>query len=680
MANSMQWNGRTLILTAVVGGICLLALCMVIWRAEHILHLAQSDQGRDADLGVAVRTVVSQPNPGFEAIGAPAVFKSIAIYAGKLYLSGPQGLSVYSLNGDLEKVYHVGIELPTAALGRMAVGMVAGARQPELLIATDGAGVLAFDGQGFRQIVSSTAEARRVTALLPLSSGRLLLGTPKLGVLVFDGKTLKRFHPSLDNYYVTALAGTESSFSVATLNDGLLLWRGGETTHVGEEQGLPDRRVESIAVHGDITYAGTPVGVAEVREGKVQRVLANGEFAHALLLDGDQLFVGPMDSAITRLRLNEAGNGIHARRPIAALTAEKQDSSGKQADKEQPRAMNRKPASVEARNEVAAPAIEEFLASGENRYALTGSGLLQLGADGAWRRILSSGAAQLTDRNISSLAVTSDGRLWVGYFDRGLDILSATGGNAIHVENEQVFCINRILENPQQGEVAVATANGLVLFSRDGRQRQVLGKDAGLIANHVTDLALYREGADGSMVLATPAGITFLEPGGAHSMYAFQGLVNNHVYALGASGNQVVVGTLGGISLLRSGIVQQNLTVANSGLKHNWITALAPVGGDWLVGTYGAGIQRLSANGQVTQTDASGQGIIVNPNAMAADGQMVVAGTLGQGLLVGDRTGTRWRTITAGLPALNVTAVAIDHGQVYVGTENGLVRIVEDKL
>jgi len=672
----MQWNRRTLILPAVLGGICIVALGTVIWHVERTLHLAQREIGRDADLGFAGRTVVSQPNPGFEAIGAPAVFKSIATYAGKLYLSGPQGLSVYSANGDLERVYHVGLELPTAALGRMAVGMVAGARQPELLIATDGAGVLAFDGQGFRQIVSSMTEARRITALLPLSSGRLLLGTPKLGVLVFDGRTLKRFHPSLDNYYVTALAGSESSFSVATLNDGLLQWRGGETTHLGEEQGLPDRQIESIAVHGDVTYAGTPMGVAEVRNGKVQRVLANGEFAHALLLDGDQLFVGSMDSQITRLRLSKAGNGINARRPIAALTAEKRNSSGKQADKEQPRVGNKKPAAVEARNDVAAPGIEEFLASGESRYALTGSGLLQLGMDGSWRRILSAGAAQLTDRNVSSLAVTSDGRLWVGYFDRGLDILSATGGNAIHVETEQVFCVNRILENPQQGEVAVATANGLVLFSRDGRQRQVLGKDAGLIANHVTDLVLDREG----MVLATPAGITFLEPGGAHSMYAFQGLANNHVYALGASGSQVVVGTLGGISLLQSGIVQQNLTVANSGLKHNWITALAPVGGDWLVGTYGAGIQRLSANGQVTQTDASGQGMIVNPNAMAADGQMVVVGTLGQGLLVGHRTGTRWRTITAGLPSLNVTAVTIDHGQVYVGTENGLVRIAEDKL
>ena len=137
------------------------------------------------------------------------------------------------------------------------------------------------------------------------------------------------------------------------------------------------------------------------------------------------------------------------------------------------------------------------------------------------------------------------------------------------------------------------------------------------------------------MALATPAGITFLDSGGAHSIYAFEGLVNNHVYTLGAGNGQSMAGTLGGISRLQDGTVQQNFTVANSGLKHNWITAMIPAGGDWLVGTYGAGVQRLSANGQITATDASGQGIIVNPIAMASDGHQVVAGTLGRGLLVG---------------------------------------------
>ena len=137
---------------------------------------------------------------------------------------------------------------------------------------------------------------------------------------------------------------------------------------------------------------------------------------------------------------------------------------------------------------------------------------------------------------------------------------------------------------------------------------------------------------------------------------------------------------LGGLSLLEGGSVRRNLNTATSGLKHNWITALAAVGNDWLVGTYGAGVMRLSADGSVTATEATLAGVVVNPTAMAADGRLTLAGTLGRGLMVGDVTGMRWRTVTAGLPSLNVTALAIHDGAVYVGTENGLVKIDEGKL
>jgi ligand-binding sensor domain-containing protein len=325
--------------------------------------------------------------------------------------------------------------------------------------------------------------------------------------------------------------------------------------------------------------------------------------------------------------------------------------------------------------------VEQFLAVGNSRYALASDGLLTLEADGQWRRTLGNSGSQLTDRNVSALMVGSDGRLWVGYFDRGLDVFSAAGGAVNHVENEHVFCVNRIVEDAKRSSVAVATANGLVLFDKDGRQKQVLGREAGLIAEHVTDVAVYGDG----MALATPAGITFLDNTGAHSLYAFQGLVNNHVYALGAgldqSGHdQLVAGTLGGLSLLEAGQVRKNLTAATSGLKHNWITGLAAVGNEWLVGTYGAGVLRLGADGKVTSTEATRTGVVVNPTAMVADGRVVLAGTLGQGLLVGDAGGTRWRTVSAGLPSLNVTALAIRNGVVYVGTENGLVKISEDKL
>jgi ligand-binding sensor domain-containing protein len=728
----MRLDRRQVAALAIVAALVCLTVCgAVIWRVERALSSSRRDAAQGELLGFEAHTLGVQPNPGFEGIWAPAVYKSAAVFEGQIYLAGPAGLYAYAADGTLERIYRTGIDLPAAPLGQMAVGMLADAHQPELLIATLGEGIVAFDGHLFRQIASTNADARVITSLLPLASGRLLIGTAKLGLLIYDGKTLKRFHTTTNNVYVTALAGSEAELWVGTLNDGLLWWHGGQTDRIGEEQGLPDRRVEQIALANGRAYVGTPMGVAEVREGKVARVLAKGRYAHALMADGNALLVGQMEAGVLRVSLSGQENDVQARRPIAARIGVESGSNlgGKRSSGAKAhgdfdgvmRGLKPPPPSAGAKAhgdfgalsarlkscpdtkqdssaECRTPSyqagqftheqftreqflheqftVEQFLAVGDARYALATDGLLQLEPDGAWRKILGGGGGQLTDRDVSALLLASDGRLWVGYFDRGLDILSATGGKVEHMENEHVFCVNRIVEDTRQGAVAVATANGLVIFDRDGHEKQVLGREAGLIADHVTDVALY----GGGMALATPAGITFLDKSGAHSIYAFQGLVNNHVYALGASGDKLVAGTLGGLSLLAGGEVRRNLNTATSGLKHNWITALAEVGNEWLVGTYGAGIMRLTADGSITPTDATRTGVVINPTAMAADGRLVLAGTLGQGLMVGDANGTRWKTVSAGLPSLNVTALAIHNGIVYVGTENGLVKIDEGKL
>jgi ligand-binding sensor domain-containing protein len=40
----------------------------------------------------------------------------------------------------------------------------------------------------------------------------------------------------------------------------------------------------------------------------------------------------------------------------------------------------------------------------------------------------------------------------------------------------------------------------------------------------------------------------------------------------------------------------------------------------------------------------------------------------------------RWSAVTNGLPSLNVTAFTARAGEIYIGTENGLVRIPEANL
>ena len=40
----------------------------------------------------------------------------------------------------------------------------------------------------------------------------------------------------------------------------------------------------------------------------------------------------------------------------------------------------------------------------------------------------------------------------------------------------------------------------------------------------------------------------------------------------------------------------------------------------------------------------------------------------------------QWTSVTAGLPSANVTALAARGGVLYIGTDNGLMRVPEGRL
>ena len=611
------------------------------WRASRALRAVTEEVRSQREIRFAVRSLPDPPEQIFESISTPAVFFQAAQFHDDLYIAGPAGLSQYNPSGTLLKQYGVGRELPSSPLVAIAPAVLADSREQELVVATAQDGVLVFNGRTFRQIFPQDADARTVTSVLPVASGHLLIGTRKRGVLLYDGKQITALHPSLSSLYVTTLAGTESDLWVGTLNRGVLHWHAGETESFDEEQGLPDPQVQSIAISGDRTYVGTVLGVAVFERGRFSRTLAPGVLATALLPSAGQLLVGSEDQGVIAIPLEE-------RRPNAGLAGS-----------------------------VGLDEVHQLFGVGDAVYALTRSGLFRMEAHGlGWQPVLRPGAAVLSDRNVSALATDSRGRLWVGYFDRGLDRLESNHGPAIHIDNEHVFCVNRIFPNPKDGTVDVATANGLVRFDAAGTQEQVLTRADGLIADHVTDIVSYQDG----LALATPAGLTFLDATGARSMYAFQGLVNNHVYALGVSGDQLMAGTLGGLSLLDKGDVQVNYTTATSGLKHSWITAVVPVGPEWMVGTYGAGVVGLDRSGHFHSFESATGQFEINPNAMLVTRDHVFAGTLGKGLYVYERQSERWFAIQEGLPSPNVTALAAANGYLYVGTDNGLVRVSEEKL
>ena len=89
---------------------------------------------------------------------------------------------------------------------------------------------------------------------------------------------------------------------------------------------------------------------------------------------------------------------------------------------------------------------------------------------------------------------------------------------------------------------------------------------------------------------------------------------------------------------------------------------------------------RMDRDGQWHGFSDLTEGFVVNPNAMLASGGMVYAGTLDQGLYVYQTATQRWTRVAAGLPSLNVTSIAANGGQLFVGTDNGLVRTMLEAL
>ena len=620
--------------------VLLVAVALVFWRASRVREEAAAEVRARSELPYRVVPVDRVVSPAVEPVSANPGFRDVAAYKEMIAVSARAGLFLYDRNGALTRTYRSGIELPPAELGGVSVGIAGSSGEPELFIATRGEGLLAFDGARFRQILPDDSGLRVVTAVLVLGSGRVLLGTQRQGLLVFDGRNLAPFHARLKNAHITALAGTDGDLWIGTLENGVFHYHGGELEEL--LPALPDPQILSLASADGAAFVGTPLGVVEFRDGRRLRTLAEGFFARSVAPHGDALYVGTEDEGIVRV-------------PLAARPPARTDSP---------------------ETGIPAEAILRFANLEGDLYAIGENAIYRYdGAPRHWQGVLTAGPAVMSDRNVAALALSA-GRLWIGYFDRGLDVVDAGLVQATHQEDDTLYCINRIVDDAEGARTAVATANGLVLFDSSGRARQVMGRKDGLLSDHVTDVA-FREGG---MVVATPAGLSFVDRTGVRSLYVFHGLVNNHVYSVAAYGRQTVAGTLGGLSVLEDDSVRVNYTTANSHLKHNWITALVRAGGEWFAGTYGAGVLRLDGLGEWHTFPGMPEGVVVNPNAMVASGDRVYAGSLANGLLLYDRQLGRWTTTTMGLPSKNVTALAAGGGYLYAGTDNGLVRISEGGL
>src|ERR1017187_7606025 len=384
---------------ALVPAIPRVASALVFWRASDARKEAAAEVLSKSEFPFRVIPVDRVAPSAVDTVSAIPGFRDLATYQDRIVVSARAGLFLYERSGALQRQYRTGIELPPAEPGSMSVGIAAGSVEPELFIATRGEGLLAFNGARFRQILPADAGLRTVTSVLLLGSGRILLGTERQGLLVFDGRRLAPFHPRLKTTHITALAGNDGDLWIGSLANGVFHYRAGQLEEL--LPALPDPQVLSLAIEDGAAYVGTPLGVVEFRDGRRRRTLADGFFARALASRGETLHVGTEDEGIVDVPLRS-------------------------------RPAPRMPAPVAA--PAAAPTVPILrLANLEGEvYAVAESAVYRYDpAARQWRPVLSAGPSVMTDRNVAALAL-SGGRLWIGYFDRGLDVVDASLEHAVH--------------------------------------------------------------------------------------------------------------------------------------------------------------------------------------------------------------------------------------------------------
>ena len=647
LKSKSSWVSVVLILVGV--GILIAAISFLIrWNKQ----IAQERE----DLALAARVEVQESvlrapsTDGITLFLHSADVRGTASLHGIRYFATSGGLIALDSGGSVKRRYTTLDGLTDNDLTTLAVF------HNRLYIGTATAGMMAFDGITFTGFRFVKPRASRVSVLVPTET-ELLIGTLDAGLFEYDGERFSRRLNTVagaDFDKVTALLSSNSRLYIGTQDKGLYLWREAQLHHFSTPEGLPAARVTGLSplpASEEIAIA-TDFGVVTLNEANAIRLLSKQPNITSLAVSRGRLYAGLFSGGLVEVKQDSEN-------PLSYIS------------------ISDRSASPETRPATLTVAEEGRL------WALTSDGAFARDEEGnspAFEPVFHTPQSDriLTASHITSLAVDTQKRLWVGYFDCGLDLLSLeTVERLVHLEDERLREINFIAVDEAQDRSLVATSRGLVTLDSHLKQSVQTREQGGLIDNaiaHISFVEDVRSVLGKRIVVATAGGLTDYAQGRARSITAFHGLSSNHLYTSASVGSRLFVGSLAGVAELEGLRVIRIYKKSNSNLSEDWVTALGEAEGVLYIGTIG-GVNALLPTGEMINfTDEIGSPE-VNLNAMRVDGENLYIGTSDKGVLAYNVRERKWSRLSVGLPSPNVTAIASDDRFLYVGTLNGLARV-----
>ena len=645
------------------------AVIIYVVRLNRGIALQQDRQADSARVQVEERSLRAPSSDGLTLYLNAADVRAVATFRDARYLATSGGLIAVDDAGHVKRRYTTLDGLPDNDLTALAVF------RDRLFLGTGSAGLVAFDGNAFTGYTFTKPKATHVTVLVPTET-ELLIGTLDGGLFEYNGERFSRRVNSAagaDFSRVTSLLPFESRLYIGTQDSGLYIWREAHIERVSPNDGLPSPHVTSIAeatsalAGNGLVVVATDFGVVALDSANQIKPISNRPNVTSLAASAGHLWAGLFSGGIVDLSANQTRESSKSTAPISTSseTAGLPASVPSTVCLKDGKLWVLTPEGAFARDEQATHPVFESIA-----------GAL------ASERMLTAG-------HVTALSIDEAGRLWIGYFDRGVDLISADTSERIsHIEDDRVREINHLAFDRGEDRMVAATSRGLVAFGSALKQTLMTRAQGGLINDSVAQISFGEFGSPllastsgtgigggRTMVLVTAGGLTQVTGGRARSITAFHGLASNHLYTSAAAGSRLFVGSLAGLVELEGLRVVRTYKTSNSRLSHDWVTALAEAEGTLYVGTNGGGVDALLPTGEWTNySDELGK-FEVNQNAMHYDGERLYVGTSDRGLLVYNTRDRRWTRISAGLASQNVTAITSDDRFIYVGTLNGLVRI-----
>lgn len=624
---------------ALIASAILLALVAIVpfllhvRKAQRILEAGKQRLQQQQTIAIRAINIPIATDSQSRLLSAAAEIRDAIEFEGDIYAASSAGILRFSPQGKQLRQWTTTDGLPSQDLTAIA------RMNDSLWIGTRDSGLLKLRGEKMEQQLPDQKELRAVTSLLSTKQGILFIGT-RAGILRYDGHTFQPFYPEqLGKAVITKIEGDSHQLWIGTFNQGLYAYQNGSIQHFDETSGLQDLLITDIQATSKGVWISTPSGIQRVDGGQVRKIAENS-FVSSFVIDKSTLWTSSVDHGVARLALEPA--------------------------------LNRRPPLPQQ-----SPANSVVLRKIDGTVLAFGAGAnWYLDRNDRWQP-WGENESRLSDSNISAILRARNGEIWIGYFDHGIDVLSAQLQKTKHIQDDTFFCINYLAQDAA-GTIYVSTANGLAILGQDG-SRRIYHEADGLLSDRVMQ-ALPLDPDGKRVAIATAQGFTLKEGESMKSLYAFQGLVNNHIYTIAARGDEMYLGTLGGISSLRKMQVESSWTQMDSGLRRNWVNALLTLDHKLLIGTYGSGIQVRTDTGDWTTFRELPQDFEVNPNAFFFDGRYVFCGTLDRGFYVYDTRRNAWKQVRNGLPSPNVTAFAADPPFLYVATNQGLLQISYDKI